>query len=246
MDELPFDPTRFLVPLPVYACFLKGTEFEAEFPIERNRPDGRRYVAIFTDFDLASRFVAELKDKASTEIRSFHSLEAIADWLRWCEEAGFTHVSIDDDGKGGEGRLLISIPKLLRIVAERQKERRPTMNMPIEPEAPPLWIDERGDFRVGKTRILFDVLIDLHKQGKPPEYIAAGYPDLGLDDVYGVLAYYYRHQATADEYLRQRDEEAKVIRAKIEASQAPLSEDFKARMEAFKAKRELANAEHPV
>jgi uncharacterized protein (DUF433 family) len=116
------------------------------------------------------------------------------------------------------------------------------MNLPLQPEPVPLWADERGDIRVGKTRILFDVLVDLHRQGTSPKDIVAGYPDLDLAEVYGALAYYYRHQEAADEYLRQREEEARQMRRQIEDAQRDLPEGLKARREAFQAQKELAGA----
>jgi uncharacterized protein (DUF433 family) len=116
------------------------------------------------------------------------------------------------------------------------------MNRPLEPDAVPLWTDERGDMRVAGTRILFDVLIDLHQQGAGPEEIVCGYPALTLADVYAVLAYYYRHREQLDQYLHEREEQARKVRADIEARQGPLPAELQARMEALNAARNPSGA----
>jgi uncharacterized protein (DUF433 family) len=120
------------------------------------------------------------------------------------------------------------------------------MNLVFQPEAVPLWMDERGDIRVGNSRVLLDVLLSFHSQGMSPEEIAAGYPALSLADVYGVLAYYHRHKEEVEAYLRRRDQEAEELRRRIEAAQGPLPEPLQARMAAFKARKDAGHAPPPV
>lgn len=50
------------------------------------------------------------------------------------------------------------------------------------------------------------------------------YPHLALADVHAILAYYYRHQAELDDYLRQRSEEADQFQKQIEATQPSAEE----------------------
>jgi hypothetical protein len=64
------------------------------------------------------------------------------------------------------------------------------------------------------------------------------YPTLSLADVHGVLAYYYRHQAEVDAYLRRRREEADRRQQEIEATQ-PTFAQVKARL---LARRDAAHA----
>jgi uncharacterized protein (DUF433 family) len=95
----------------------------------------------------------------------------------------------------------------------------------------PLRVDESGVIRVSDTRITLDVLLGYLLSGVPPEDIVSDewYPTLSLADVHGVLAYYYRHQAEVDEYLRRRREEADRLQSTIEATQ-PTFAEVKARL----------------
>ncbi len=111
------------------------------------------------------------------------------------------------------------------------------MNMAFQPEPVPVWMDDRGDIRVRGTRILLDVLLDLHHQGWSAETIAAGYPDLTLADVYSVLAYYYRHKDEADRYLHEREEASRLLRQQIEATQPPIPGHLKEKLEALQARK---------
>src|SRR5476649_2926187 len=85
----------------------------------------------------------------------------------------------------------------------------------------PLRVDDTGTIRVGNTRITLDVLLGYLLRGITPEQIVseAYYPMLSLADVHGVLAYYHRHKADVDEYLRNRREAADRRQKEIEATQ---------------------------
>src|SRR6266702_4523009 len=87
--------------------------------------------------------------------------------------------------------------------------------------AVPLWEDPPGVFRVGKSRVLLELVIHAHQHGESPQGIVEMYEALDLGDVYAVIAYYLSHQAQVDEYLRQSDEQAAAIRREIEATQRP-------------------------
>jgi uncharacterized protein (DUF433 family) len=96
----------------------------------------------------------------------------------------------------------------------------------IHSDLPPLRLDESGTIRVGNTRITLDVLLGYLLSGVKPEEIVsdAWYPTLSLADVYGVLAYYYRHQAELDEYLKVRREEADRRQDEIETTRPTYAE----------------------
>jgi uncharacterized protein (DUF433 family) len=85
----------------------------------------------------------------------------------------------------------------------------------------PLREDPPGILRVGRSRVLLELVIHAHQQEKSPREIVQMYDTLDVGDVYAVIAYYLAHQAEVDEYLRHRDEEAEAIRRKIEATQRP-------------------------
>jgi uncharacterized protein (DUF433 family) len=93
--------------------------------------------------------------------------------------------------------------------------------MTFEPIAVPLREDKHGAIRVGGTRVLLDLVIHAFRDGASPEGIVESYDALNLADVYAVITYYLRCPDPIDAYLRRREDEAKAIRAKIEASQPP-------------------------
>jgi uncharacterized protein (DUF433 family) len=83
----------------------------------------------------------------------------------------------------------------------------------------PLRRDPAGAVRVGKTRVLLELVIRAFDEGKTPEAIVQSYDTLRLADVYAVISYYLAHPAPIDEYLRERETAAEATRRKIEASQ---------------------------
>lgn len=101
----------------------------------------------------------------------------------------------------------------------------------IHPDSVPLRVDETGTIRVGNTRITLDVLLGYLLQGVTPEQLVSEewYPALSLTDIHRILAYYNRHQAELDQYLRRRREEADTRQKEIEATQ-PTFAEVKARL----------------
>jgi uncharacterized protein (DUF433 family) len=94
--------------------------------------------------------------------------------------------------------------------------------MLIHADPVPLRVDEHGVVRVADSRLSLEVLLDYRRQGMTPEAIAEGYADvISLADVLAVLAYYHRHRAEVDDYLRRREQEADAVRRQIDAEQPP-------------------------
>jgi uncharacterized protein (DUF433 family) len=85
----------------------------------------------------------------------------------------------------------------------------------------PLWEDPPGVLRVGKSRVLLELVIHAHQQGESPAGIVEMYRTLEIGDVFAVIAYYLAHRAQVDEYLHECDVKAEAVRRKIEASQRP-------------------------
>ncbi len=52
----------------------------------------------------------------------------------------------------------------------------------------PLWEDPPGVFRVGKSRVLLELVLSTFKRGESPEAIVRSYPTLDLADVYAVIS----------------------------------------------------------
>ena len=82
---------------------------------------------------------------------------------------------------------------------------------------PLLLTDEQGSIRIGKTRVLLELVIRAYDAGSTPEEIAQRFDTLTLADVFAVLAYNLRHRQEVEEYLRRREIEAQEIRKRIEA-----------------------------
>lgn len=108
------------------------------------------------------------------------------------------------------------------------------MNLQLQPDPVPLRIDENGACRVGKTRVLLELVIHAFQDGVTPESLVRDHYDtLELADVYAVIAYYLRHKQDVEGYLREREEDAVRVRKRIEALQPPrpgLKDDLLSRL----------------
>lgn len=94
----------------------------------------------------------------------------------------------------------------------------------IPPQDVPLRQEATGAIRVGKTRVLLELVIRAFQDGATPETIVQRYSTLNLADVYAVIAYYLRHREQVEKYLSIREQQAKQIRERIESQQPDLSE----------------------
>jgi len=81
----------------------------------------------------------------------------------------------------------------------------------------PLRTDADGNVRVGGTRVTLDSVAHAFLSGATAEEILQHYPTLNLADVYAVIAYYRRHRTEVDAYLEQQEQQAALVRQKIEA-----------------------------
>jgi uncharacterized protein (DUF433 family) len=93
------------------------------------------------------------------------------------------------------------------------------MALLIQADPVPLREDGRGGFRVGNSRVPWDVVLDEYDNGADPESIVNAYPTLQLADVYSVIAYYLRHRDEVSAYLREREAMAAELRREIESQQ---------------------------
>ncbi len=115
------------------------------------------------------------------------------------------------------------------------------MTITVHADPVPLRVDETGTIHVGQSRVTLDVLLGYWGQGISPEEIARGLDTLTLADVHGALAYYFRHQAEIDDYLRRREEEAESLRQQIETANASRLAPLKARIDALRVQ---GNGDH--
>jgi uncharacterized protein (DUF433 family) len=87
--------------------------------------------------------------------------------------------------------------------------------------AVPLREEPSGVLRVGKSRVLLELVIHAFKAGATPEAIVQSYDTLNLADVYAVVSRYLAAPGPFEEYLRIREEVAMAARQKIEEFQGP-------------------------
>lgn len=76
-----------------------------------------------------------------------------------------------------------------------------------------LYVAYRDDvYRVAGTRVALDAIVRRFWEGDTPEAIVQSFPVLTLEQVYGAIAYYLRHQDRIDTYLKQVEaEEAAIV-----------------------------------
>jgi len=101
----------------------------------------------------------------------------------------------------------------------------------IQPEAPPLCWDASGALRVGRSRVLVELVIHAFQDGATPEAIAQRYPTATLADIYAVIACYLRHRGKIEAYLDVREQLAEEVRQNSERHQGDLS-DLRKRLRA--------------
>lgn len=115
-------------------------------------------------------------------------------------------------------------------------------SLTIQSEPVPLTLEENGDVRVSGTRVHLEGIVHAFEEGAIPEEIVLRFTTLRLADVYAVIAYYLRHKAEVQDYLRWRDRKAEEVWQKIQAHQGDLG-DIRARLLARKAEMERQAAQ---
>src|SRR5260221_10691345 len=95
----------------------------------------------------------------------------------------------------------------------------------LHADPPPLRVDEGGVVRVGNSRVSLDLVVEQYENGMTPEDLIRAYDTLELADIHAVIAYYLRHRDKVRAYLKRREEEAKALRAKIEAERPRVSRE---------------------
>jgi hypothetical protein len=84
--------------------------------------------------------------------------------------------------------------------------------------AVPLWEEPPGVFRVGDSRVLLELVLRAFKRGETPEGVVRSYRTLRLADVYAVISRYLVNPTPFDQYLRQCEAQAEVVRHNLEAA----------------------------
>jgi uncharacterized protein (DUF433 family) len=107
------------------------------------------------------------------------------------------------------------------------------MSLVLKSEPVPLRMDAENTIRVGNTRITLDLLIEAYLGGASAEEITEMYDTLDLGDVHSVVGWYLHHKEEVHEYLREREQYANEVWAKIEADpkQARFREELRVRVQ---------------
>ncbi len=98
------------------------------------------------------------------------------------------------------------------------------MTLVLKSEKPPLHEDKTGAIRVGKSRVLLEMVIHAFQDGASPETIVDNYSTLTLSDVYSTIAYYLKNKDLIEAYLNQREELAESVKQRIQSVQPDLSQ----------------------
>jgi uncharacterized protein (DUF433 family) len=77
--------------------------------------------------------------------------------------------------------------------------------------------DSSGALRVGKSRVLLELVIRAFQDDATPETIVQRYSTLSLPDVYAVIAYYLRHRGEIEDYLTKREQTAEEVEQRIKS-----------------------------
>jgi uncharacterized protein (DUF433 family) len=102
----------------------------------------------------------------------------------------------------------------------------------------PLRTDEHGAIRIGKTRVLLELVIHAYYMGETPEGIVDSYPSLTTADVYAVIGYYLANREDIDAYVRQRDQQAEQILSDMEANLTPEARALRTRLRAYQEQQQ--------
>jgi hypothetical protein len=85
----------------------------------------------------------------------------------------------------------------------------------------PLREEPAGVLRVGKSRVLLELVLRAFKAGATPEAIVQSYDTLNLADLYAVVSRYLAAPGPFEEYLSIREDAAAQTRQKLEGAQGP-------------------------
>lgn len=118
-----------------------------------------------------------------------------------------------------------------------------TLNFEHKTLAVPVREEPAGVLRVGKSRVLLELVLHAFKAGATPESIVQSYDTLSLADVYAIGAAYLSSPAAFEDYLLSRRAAGDQTREMIEqrqGSQANLRAMLMARAQAREQQRAQA------
>jgi uncharacterized protein (DUF433 family) len=85
-------------------------------------------------------------------------------------------------------------------------------------------IQRDGGYYIGDSRISLDSVAYAFQRGASPESIQRSFPLLTLEEVYGAITFYLRHQMEIDSYLKDAEAEFEQLRQKSREANSELHE----------------------
>jgi len=82
------------------------------------------------------------------------------------------------------------------------------MGLSIAKMPVPLREEPTGTYRIGKSRVTLDVMINAYKMGDSAEQIVESFSSLKLSEVYLVIAFYLQNKEAVEVYLKEGEEQA--------------------------------------
>ncbi len=75
------------------------------------------------------------------------------------------------------------------------------------------YVEQRdGGYFIRDVRVSLDSVVCAFLRGESPEGIAESFPALGLEQIFGALAFYVANREIVDQYLRQGQVEFEALR----------------------------------
>src|ERR1700722_11076066 len=74
------------------------------------------------------------------------------------------------------------------------------------------FVQRDGGFYISGARVSLDSIVYAFPRGESPEGIAESFPVLGLEQIFGALAFYVANREMVDEYLSHGREEFETLR----------------------------------
>lgn len=105
----------------------------------------------------------------------------------------------------------------------------------------PLRVCDDGSIRVGKSRVLLELVVDAFDRGETVDGIVDMYSTLESQDVYAVIAYYLANTKTVRKYMRARARQANEVRRYFEERMTPEDKALLERMRTVRSNQEAAH-----
>ena len=95
--------------------------------------------------------------------------------------------------------------------------------MLLQTKAPPLRQESTGAIRIGKSRVLLELVIRAFDDGATPESIVQMYPTTTLADIYSVIGFYLHNRDEVIAYMVERELEAEKVYNQIQDTQGDMT-----------------------